>query len=251
MEYNKIIIADTETAGLGNNDQVIQLALVVVNADTMEIEETYCDLCNPGCTINPKASSIHKKTDDMVSDKPVLTHTDAYKALEKYNVPTNILVFHNAFFDLYMLAKKMFLIQSQLIDTLTSSRHVFKGLSQYKLQTLCNKDGENVVQDHDALSDCMVCLSLLKKLVKETKSLGKLVDYTKDPIIGFGKHKGKKLIELAKKEKSYLEWLINNYDNLDAPMRVIIKALIEPATLDNTEQKGLRYINMHHLLDNK
>ncbi len=248
MSFDKIIIADTETTGLSNEDRVIQLALPVLNAQTYEVEESYCDLCNPKIPIKPGASKINKKTDDMLEDKPDIHETEAYKALLKYNKPNNVLVFHNAFFDLYMLAKELFLIEMELVDTLTCSRYIYPTMERHKLETLVNMVNRNSVsQEHDALSDCSMCKDLLSHMLSNN-NINKLIQYTKSPIIGFGKHKGSVLSELAKEKPDYLDWLLKNYDNMDAPTRLVIKTIMYPSTLDNTELKGLRYLSMHHFL---
>ena len=250
MNIKKLIVLDTETTGLDNEDRIIQLALLVVNAQTLEVEESYCSLCKASVPIKPGASAVNKKTDEMLEDQPVIQHTEAYKALEKYNKPENAIVIHNAFFDLYMLAKEMFLIHTQLIDTLTCGRYLYPRVQNYKLQTLINQNADEViVQEHDALSDCLMCLGLLKQMLKYSPfDINKMFEWTSDPIIGFGKHKGRKLTELAKEKPDYLEWVIKNFEKLDAPTRLVMKCLITPNELDNTETKGLRYMKMDHLI---
>ena len=251
MSYNKFIILDTETTGLDNEDRIIQLAIVVVNSKTLSIEETHCSLCKAPLPIKPKAAAINKKTDEMLEDKPIITHTDAYRALEKYNKPENVIVVHNAFFDLYMLAKEMFLIKAQLVDTLTCGRYVYPKIENYKLQSLLqhNEAYKKVIQEHDALSDCLMCLSLLRQMLDYSSfGIDKMIEWTKEPVIGFGKHRGTKLTELGKKHPDYIEWVMKNYDKLDVPTRLVMKCLVTPNELDNTELKGLRYLRMDHLV---
>ena len=62
MTYKNIIIVDTETTGLDNEDRIIQLALLVVNVETLEVEKTSCSLCKAPLPIKPGASAVNKKT---------------------------------------------------------------------------------------------------------------------------------------------------------------------------------------------
>ena len=248
QQYENIIVVDTETTGLGNDDRIIQLALLVVDVKTMDVVEKHNELCNSSVPIKEDATRVHKKTNDMIENLQPLVKTSTYELLEKYNNDRNIFVFHNSFFDLYMLAKEMFLIKADLIDTLTCSRNIYPSSKNHRLQTLLQSYcSYTKKQEHDALSDCEMCLLLLENLIKH-KNLVDLVNITREPVIGFGKYKGVKFTSLAKKNKDYLEWILSNFDRLDVPTRLIIKCLIKPEELDNTEIKGIRYLNMQHLL---
>ena len=244
-----IVIVDTETTGLGNEDRIVQLAIVVVHHESLDIIDQSVDLCNNGTPIKDAAMKIHKITNQDIENKPFIKQTKTYQLLEEYNKPENVFVMHNAFFDLYMLAKEMFLIHAQLLDTLTCSRYIYPKLKNHKLQSLIqySEQYKNVVQEHDALSDCILCLALLKQLAK-SYDIDKLVQFTKEPVMGFGKHKGEKMSLIGKNHSDYVDWLMKNFDNMDAPTRIVLKTVTYPRQLDNTETKGLRYIGMYHLL---
>ncbi len=251
MDYENIIIIDTETTGLKDEDRIIQIALLVVDLETMQVKERHVDLCRPPLKIKEDATLIHKKTNDMVDKCPVLKKTKTYKKLVELNKKENIFVFHNSLFDLYMLAKEKFMTKASLIDTLTCAYHIFPESSSFKLETLIDTHcSGSTRQKHDALSDCMMCMNLLKvmceKYTRRTR-IKKLIEYTKSPIIGFGKYKGMQYTDLAKKDQDYLVWLLNNYNTIDLPTKLIIQSLITPKQLTESDIKGLRYLQISHL----
>ena len=248
MNYKNVIVIDTETTGLKDEDRIIQVALLIIDLETMQVKERHVDLCRPPLKIKEDAMRIHKKTNDMVDKCPELKKTKTYKKLVELNKKENIFVFHNSLFDLYMLAKEKFMTKASLIDTLTCAYHIFPESSSFKLQTLVDTHcSGSTRQKHDALSDCTMCMNLLKVMC-EKFTIKQLIEFTKSPIIGFGKHKGTQYTHLAEKHQDYLKWLLNNFDTIDLPTKLIIQSLVKPRQLTKSDIKGLQYIQMYHLL---
>ena len=165
IKYDDIIIIDTETTGIFDEDRIIQLAFIVIDANTMSVKNRYSDLCSTSVPIKGEATKVHKKTNDMIKNLPRLKKTETYKMLVKYNKPQNVFVFHNASFDLFMLAKEKFMTKAELIDTLTCAYHIFPKSESFKLQNLTEVQcSVNKRQKHDALSDCVMCQTLLEKM---------------------------------------------------------------------------------------
>ena len=101
----KIIMLDTETTGNKDEDRICQLSYIVAN-ENLEIEEIHNELVKPPIPISYEAMAVHHITNEMVEDKPLLKHTQAYKRLKELNSAENMVVIHNSKFDLDMLKKE-------------------------------------------------------------------------------------------------------------------------------------------------
>lgn len=242
----KIIILDTETTGMSENDRICQLSFLVCNEE-LEIEAIYNDLCTPPLPIGFEAMAIHHITPEMLEGKSPCQLTLAFSALRELNHPSNLLVIQNAAFDLGMLEKEGFVSQMQLVDTFRILRTYYSndGTSsslQYKRyqwglykqeKALCDKLGIQLFA-HDALSDVIVLKSLFEKLSEE-HSLPKMILACAAPIIleyiPYGKHKGKRFKEVAKEARGDLHYMLKS-EHLDQD----VKASLEHA-LDVTKEE--------------
>ena len=244
----KIIILDTETTGGGPSDRICQLSFLVCNED-LEIEAIYNDLCTPPLPISFEAMAIHHITPEMLEGKVTCQESRAYQALYELNHPSNLLVIQNAAFDLGMLEKEGFISKMQLIDTFrilrayyandgTSSSLQYKryqwGLYRFEAEQ-CQQLGITL-SAHDALSDVIVLKNLFEKLSTE-HSLPKMIIACDAPMIleyiPYGKHKGKRFIDVAKEARGDLHYMQKS-ESLDQD----IKASIEHA-LDTTKETAV------------
>jgi len=95
------IFLDTETTGTETKDRLCQLAYKL---DTGEIVN---ELFKPPVPIEIEAMSVHHITNEMVAGKPAFKDSPEYqKLVDLLNDDTNILVAHNAKFDVDMLVKE-------------------------------------------------------------------------------------------------------------------------------------------------
>ncbi len=233
------VILDTETTGFEKNDRIIQLAFIVFDGMNIEPFEAFCSTDTP---INFSAMAVHHITPEMIEGKPRLIDTEEYQFLQELNNSDNYLVIHNAPFDLGMLAKEGFTNNMKLIDTLKVTRHLAPSLESHAMQYLryhrgLYKEEKSVeeslgisIKAHDAMGDIVVLYLLLKRLL-ESKSPDELVDITSKPNLNnkirFGKYKGKKISEIAKTDRAYLEWIINNLQDLDAETKYAIDYFLQ------------------------
>ena len=117
------IFLDTETTGTDEDDRLCQIAFkteagLIVN-----------ELFNPGKPISIEAMSIHHITNEMVKDKPPFKNSDAWKKLKDLFADTNnVMVAHNAMFDVAMLRKE--------------DIHPQKTICTYKLARFLDKEGQ-------------------------------------------------------------------------------------------------------------
>jgi exodeoxyribonuclease X len=223
------IFLDTETTGIGRADRICQLAFktgggLVVN-----------ELFNPGRAISIEAMATHHITNQMVAQKPLFQGSPAHRQLEKLiSANGNVLVAHNARFDIEMLEKDG-IHAPRYICTLKLARHLDKNgvIPQYNLQYLRYYLNLNIqATAHDALGDVLVLEGLFERLFKKL-SESEAVDPVAEAIrisalpsllhrMPFGKHKGKTFDEVP---PDYLQWLATT--DLEDDMAYTVRHYLE------------------------
>lgn len=239
----KYILLDTETTGAGEEDRIIQLGYMVLDGKNVEV---YNDLCSAPLPIGYGAMEVHGITPDMIEGKPPCVETPAFQALCELNTSDNVLIIHNAPFDLGMLSKENFTSQMRLIDTLRCARHLFDDEEAHRLQYFRYRLGLYKIEQaeadalgievkaHDAIGDVLVLKLFLTELRKRLQErfegvnpIDKMVELTQTPVfytrpLKFGKYKGKTLQEIAETDRGYLTWMLGNMESLDEDMRYSI-----------------------------
>jgi len=248
----KFIILDTETTGTKEVDRVVQLSFLVTDENN-EIEEIHDTLCIPPVPITYEAMAIHHITPEKVIKALPLQETKAYKRLNELNIPENIMVIHNAKFDLEMLFREDFENNMQLIDTFRVLKHIQPddrhslqvnryALGLYKKeQELINKHNIEI-NAHDALGDVVV-LKLLLDYLLEKYSVEDLLRLTKEPILYdkfyFGKYKRENIKDVIEKDPGYIEFLLTSTEQeLDFDLRYSINYYLQETELEFKFQVG-------------
>ncbi|MDQ5954484.1 MAG: Exonuclease protein [Patescibacteria group bacterium] len=213
----KIIFFDTETTGNTEKDVLCQIAYKTS-------DETFSALYNPGIKIPPEASAVHHITNKMVADKKTFSLSgDKEKIKELFENENSVAVAHNAPFDI-MMFKKEDITPSNFICTLRVARYLDKEekIERYNLQYLRYLlEIEIEAQAHDALGDVLVLEQLFTRLQKkimdtdgvdEDEAIEKMIEISSHPSLlhtfKFGKHNGKRIEEVIKTDRGYLEWLL-------------------------------------------
>lgn len=216
----KIIFFDTETTGIGEEDYLCQLAYKIADG----VHEGFMGLYKPRVPIPPGASAVHHISNDMVKDKPAFKDSSDFPTIKTmFEDGNSIVVAHNCAFDLGMI-KKEDIIPAQNICTLRVARFLDRDgkLAKHNLQFLRYALGIEVeAAAHDAMGDVIVMEQLFYRLLKkimsednisEEEAIKKMVEISSKPslfrTISFGKHAGKKIEEILKEDKGYLEWLL-------------------------------------------
>ncbi|MBU0999011.1 hypothetical protein KKG24_01740 [Patescibacteria group bacterium] len=214
---NKLIFFDTETTGNTEKDFLIQIAYKNDN-------ESFVGLFKPPIKIPPEASAIHHITNKMVADKPTFKESTNQPIIKKlFEDKNSIVVAHNAPFDL-MIIKKEDISLDKFICTLRVARYLDPEgkIERYNLQYLryfLNLDVEATA--HDALGDVLVLEKLFERLknkikkeenLNEDRAIEKMIEVSSHPSLllsfNFGKHLGKKIEEVLRVDRGYLEWLL-------------------------------------------
>ena len=235
----KYILFDTETTGTGDSDRIIQIgAMIVHSKDKIDV---YDELCLADVPISLEAMEIHNITPDVIENQPPYQELEFCKRLEAYNDKENYLIAHNIKFDLSMIEKEGFDNNYTLIDTLRCAKHLLPNSPHHRLQylryalELYKTEGAEAdklditIKAHDAIGDVLVMKLLLSKLVllakeqfpEDRNPMQTLVKLTQTPVLmktfKFGKHKGKKVADVAKEDAGYMKWMKGNMD-LDEDM---------------------------------
>ncbi len=214
---SKLIFFDTETTGNETKDFLIQIAYKTG-------DEKFIGLYKPKIKIPPTASAVHHITNKMVADRPSFSESDDIEKIKAlFENENSVVVAHNAPFDL-MIIKKEGITPANFICTLRVARHLDKEnkIEQYRLQYLrYYLDIEIDATAHDALGDVLVLEKLFERLknkimsennLSESEATEKMIEISSHPSLlrtfNFGKHNGKKIEEVLKTNRDYLEWLL-------------------------------------------
>jgi len=226
-----VIFLDTETTGLEVKDRICALGVITEN-------EAHYELINPGKKIPPSASAIHHITNEMVKEAPSFAESLSVQKLKSLNTPENILVSHNAPFELEMLQKEGLAWQGRIIDTLKCSKSLMDDLEGYALQFLryelrLYREEANVFKAHDipivphhALSDALHTKMVLEYLL-DLADIERLIEISKSHVLltrlPFGKYAKKRIEEIALKDPGYLKWMIDSLMDMDEDLRYSIE----------------------------
>ena len=220
----KILFFDTETTGNTESDTLCQLAYKIYSEEGGANTETFDKLYKSAKKIPPEASAVHHITNKMIADKPVFKDSADYaKVKELFENPETIPVAHNALFDLMMLEKED-IKPLKFICTLRLARYLDKQekIERYNLQYLRYLlEIEVDATAHDALGDVLVLEQLFERLKKkviqeegldEAQALERMIEISSKPSIfhtfKFGKYNGKRIEDVAREDRGYLEWLL-------------------------------------------
>ena len=220
----KLIFFDTETTGNTEKDSLVQIAYKNNN-------ESFAGLYKPKIKIPPEASAIHHITNKMVADKPTFKESTDQPIIKKlFEDNDSIVVAHNASFDLLMI-KKEDIEPKKFICTLRLARHLDpeEKIEKYNLQYLRYLlDLEVEATAHDAMGDVLVLEKLFERLkgkmmkeesLSENEAIEKMMEISSRPSLllsfNFGKHSGKKIEDVLKIDRGYLEWLLAQKQDSD------------------------------------
>lgn len=214
---DNLIFLDTETTG---NDLVKDRLCEVCYQTPEGIFKSYF---KPPIPVSIKSMSITNITNKMLADKEPFLGSAMKKDLEDRIAQGGIIVAHNAKFDLAMLSSEGVAVPKH-ICTLRVARYLDPDnlIPEYNLPYLRYHLDLDVTDAnaHEAEGDVKVLRALFKRLfdkianegLSEDAAIEKMIDISNKPtllkIIGFGKHKGKKLEDVAKTDRGYLEWLL-------------------------------------------
>lgn len=154
-----ICVIDCETTGLGKTDRIVEIAIVTLDARTLETLDEFDTLVNPHRDIGK--TSIHGITPSMVAAAPAIE--EVIGAVSK-RINGSVLAAHNLSFDTRMIGAECERLgaefdQGRGICTLR--------LSGEKLANATARYGIPLAGHHRALVDARASAELLRRLVEE------------------------------------------------------------------------------------
>ena len=206
---NPIIFFDIESTGLNvATDRIVEISMVKVMPDGST--EVKTRRINPTIHISEESTRIHGIHDEDVKDCP--TFNQIAKSLAKWMEGCDIAGYNSNKFDIPVLYEE-FLRAGVDFDfrkrKLVDVQNIFHKMEQRTLSAAykfyCHKDLNNA---HSAEADTMATYEILQA------QLDKYNDQDV-PVFNFGKHKGKPVEEVLKKEPSYYSWMMNGDFTLD------------------------------------
>lgn len=221
---------DLETTGVNiAKDRIVEISILKAFVDGSEKRETW--LVNPVMPIPAEATAIHGITNEKVATAPTFKEiaTEVYGWLKGCDLAG----YNSDRFDIPLLAEEMLRAEIDVdfkkhktIDVQT----IFHKMEQRTLTAAykfyCSKSLDDA---HSASADTLATFEVLKAQIERYSDLendvDKLSEFTTrhtsvdfagfirrnkedEPIFGFGKHKGKTVVEVLQKEPGYFGWIL-------------------------------------------
>jgi DNA polymerase-3 subunit epsilon len=166
IEERETLLLDTETTGLDDQDEVIQVAIVDMHGNAL-----LHTLVRPTVPVGTEARAIHGITDEVLAQAPSFSHL--YETIAVLLGNRSVLAYH-ADFDRRLLAQtcaKYGLPPFEVAawDCVMERYACFWGkrdkaghYTPQSLATACAQQGIDVHGNHDAVQDCLLTLALIK-----------------------------------------------------------------------------------------
>ena len=165
---SEYIVFDIETTGLSNKTERIT-EIGAVRMVGGEIKDSFNTLANPGKPIPNDIVKLTGITDAMVADAP--SEAEALQAFYDFCGDCRVLVAHNAKFDTGFIraaAQRCGMpYEFTSVDTVPLCRTLYKGLKNYKLDTVADYLKLPPFQHHRACDDAAVLAGIFAHLLKD------------------------------------------------------------------------------------
>ncbi|MBN8787918.1 MAG: 3'-5' exonuclease [Terrimonas sp.] len=224
-----VAFIDLETTGVNlATDRIVEIAIVKVSTDNTRVVKR--KLINPQMPIPKVASDVHGITDDMVKDAPAFKQVA--NEIRQFLDNCDLAGYNSNRFDIPLLVEEF--LRAGL-DFDVTDRHLLDVQKVYHMmepRTLsaaykfyCDKSLENAHSaEADAQATCEILESQLEKYPQLGTSVESVMKFTgSEPIVdfarrfvmengveifNFGKHKGKKVVDVLKLEPQYYDWMM-------------------------------------------
>ena len=170
------VVFDTETTGLlPHKDEIVQIGAVrVVNGKVVE-GERLDTLVDPGITIPPASTKVHKVSNVMVQGAPDIAQ--AGRSFHQF-AQDAVIVAHNAPFDMAFLRRHAARMDVEwthpILDTVLLSAVLFGASETHTLDAVCDRLGITIPETlrHTALGDAVATAEALVKMLPMLQSRG-------------------------------------------------------------------------------
>ena len=251
---NPLCVFDLETTGLQiTKDRIVQIAILKVHPDTSQEELNL--IVNPEMDIPQEVIDIHGITNERALKAP--TFKEIAEEVKAFIGNSDLAGYNSNKFDIPVLAEAFLrvginfdLTNRNFIDV----QNIFHKMEQRTLvaayKFYCEKELKNA---HDAMHDTKATWEVLEKQLdkydldchaaaladfsragtnKVIDMAGRIALNTKNEVVyNFGKHKGKTIEEISKKEPGYYGWM------LEADFPLYTKSVLRKAMEDIKDKR--------------
>lgn len=227
-----IVFFDLETTGTSiTRDRIVEISYIKVFPDREDVEEL-CMRINPEMPIPAPSTAVHHITDDDVKDAP--TFRDIAAQLRNVFANADIAGYNSNKFDVPLLIEEFGRVGMNFdvnLHRFVDVQNIFHKMEQRTLvaayKFYC---GKNLEGAHSALADTRATYEVLKSQLDRyadelENDIDKLAEFSKsgrgvdlacrvvlndndEPVFNFGKHKGRRVEDVFKTERSFYSWVM-------------------------------------------
>ena len=239
-----IVFVDLETTGLNPSyDRIVEITVIKVHPDGSEEQRTV--RINPEMPIPAAATSVHGITDEDVVNQPPFSRYA--KNLLAFLDGSDLAGFNAIRFDLPMLRAEFarvgvrFDLEGRnVVDPMAIFHQMEPRDLAAAYKRYCGKAMDNA---HTSLGDVKAAMEILEAQLKDHPELGssmeslhafchpKQPDWLDDegkvvltderPALGFGKHQGRLVKDIAELDADYLDWIL--YGNFTEQVKQAVR----------------------------
>ncbi len=219
-----VVVVDTETTGLGEADQVVEVAAVWVPR-RFGGDSGYSVLVRPTCPVSLEARAVHHITDVELGDAPTMAALLAGPTGPGL-IDADVMACHNLEFDLRMLLQSgvpRAALPARAVCTWRCALHLYPDAPGHSNQILRYYLGVEVPPcdgpPHRALPDACVTAAVLGRML-EGHTVEGLEALTQQPAllarVPFGRSRGRPWGEM---DRGFLEWVLSPRQDFNADVR--------------------------------
>lgn len=248
----RIAVLDTETTGMRETDQVLELAIVSWRHGDQGRDDRWSSLIRPTCPVSVGARAVHHVSDAMLADKWTFGEMMKRRGLpelgllgenrdpgERAEEPV-VVAAHNMAFDERMLRQSGFTLTSPTICTWRCAMHLYPdsedGHSNQVLRYYLGLEVPPIksLPPHRALPDALVTAAVLKHMLADHEPEELVALSSKKVVqkkVNFGTHRGKLWKDM---DSGFLNWVLGRdfNDDVKHTARAILeerrKPLLQP-----------------------
>ena len=221
MINENFLIFDTETTGLGVDDEIIELGIIDCRGNVL-----YHSLFCPEKEMDEAASKVSGITNEMLQDKPLFK--DEFHKIASIMSGRGVIAFNEEFDEsMFYQTAARYGFGPELVAPIFANAYcamslydIYIGYERTKLEYACAVEGVEAVQDHRAVGDCQMTLEMIQSVADRSKkpnlllygetkakATGKTLEEVMDgKVLGFkGKWYDPSYVELFKEGKSIKE----------------------------------------------
>lgn len=266
-----IAFFDLETTGLNiASDRIVEISIIKImpNGD----KEIKTKLLNPSIPISKESTEIHGIKDEDVKDKA--TFKEVAEEFNEFIKDCDLGGYNSNKFDIPLLAEEFLRagVEFEVNNrNLVDVQNIFHKMEQRTLvaayKFYCNGDLTNAhsaeadttatyeileaqISKYDELENDMEFLAKFSQRTNNVDLLGRIVYNNNNiPVFNFGKHKGKSIEEVYKKEPGYYSWMMNG----DFPLytKKVLTEIVGKIKNKKEAQKTMNFENKLDQLQNK